>query len=51
MRDGCSDQQLSTAMADIWRERTDHYSELRGAMTKESRAAGDKKIEMSYIGG
>jgi cyclic pyranopterin phosphate synthase len=51
MRDGCSDQQLSTAMADIWRERTDHYSELRGAMTRGSPSVGGKKIEMSYIGG
>jgi cyclic pyranopterin phosphate synthase len=51
MRDGCSDQQLSTEMAGIWRGRTDHYSELRGAMPQEAPATGDKKIEMSYIGG
>jgi cyclic pyranopterin phosphate synthase len=51
MRGGCSDQQLSIAMADIWGERTDHYSELRAAMSKGRRAAGGKKIEMSYIGG
>lgn len=51
MRGGCSDEELSTAMADIWRERTDHYSELRGAMTKASPDTGGKKIEMSYIGG
>jgi cyclic pyranopterin phosphate synthase len=37
---------LSTAVAGIWRARTDRYSELRGAAT-----AGLKKIEMSYIGG
>jgi GTP 3',8-cyclase len=46
LRGGASDQQLSTAIAGIWRERTDHYSELRGKAT-----AGMKKIEMSYIGG
>jgi GTP 3',8-cyclase len=51
MRGGCSDEQLSTAMANIWRERTDRYSELRGAKTNEFRATGQKKIEMSYIGG
>jgi cyclic pyranopterin phosphate synthase len=51
MRGGCSDEQLSTAMAQIWRERADRYSELRGAMTQELRTTGRKKIEMSYIGG
>lgn len=51
MRGGCSDEQLSTVMAHIWRERTDRYSELRSAKTRELRAPGKKKIEMSYIGG
>ena len=51
MRNGCSDEQLSTAMINIWRERTDRYSELRSAKTKELRATGKSKIEMSYIGG
>jgi len=51
LRSGCSDQQLSTAMAQIWAERTDNYSELRTAKTSELRAAGKTKIEMSYIGG
>jgi len=51
MRGGCSDEQLSTVMADIWRERTDRYSDLRSAKTHELRTTGKKKIEMSYIGG
>ncbi len=51
IRGGCSDDQLSDAMAHIWRERTDRYSELRSARTSELRATGKKKIEMSYIGG
>ena len=51
MRDGCSDEQLSTVMARIWRDRTDRYSELRSAKTSELRASGKKKVEMSYIGG
>ena len=51
MRGGCSDEQLSTAMGHIWRERTDRYSELRSAKTNELRGTGGKKIEMSYIGG
>ena len=51
MRGGCSDEQLSTVMAHIWRGRTDRYSELRSANTNGLRAAGKSKIEMSYIGG
>jgi cyclic pyranopterin phosphate synthase len=51
VRGGCSDEELSTVMADIWRERTDRYSELRSAKTNELSAAGRKRIEMSYIGG
>jgi cyclic pyranopterin phosphate synthase len=51
MRGGCSDEQLASVMAQIWRERTDRYSELRSAKTSELQATGKKKIEMSYIGG
>jgi GTP 3',8-cyclase len=51
MRGGCSDEQLATAMAQIWRERTDRYSELRSAKSSELLVTGRKKIEMSYIGG
>ena len=51
MRGGCSDQQLGAAMAHIWRERTDRYSELRSAKSTGPGASGKKKIEMSYIGG
>ena len=51
MRGGCTDEQLSTVMAHIWRERNDRYSELRSSKTRELRASGAKKIEMSYIGG
>ncbi|MCY7326462.1 MAG: GTP 3',8-cyclase MoaA [Microbacteriaceae bacterium] len=51
MRGGCSDEQLSGAMAAIWRQRTDNYSERRGSATGDIRASGKKRIEMSYIGG
>jgi cyclic pyranopterin phosphate synthase len=51
IRNGCSDEELSKAMINIWRERTDRYSELRSAKTKELRETGKSKIEMSYIGG
>jgi cyclic pyranopterin phosphate synthase len=51
LRGGATDDELSAAMASIWRERTDRYSDLRSAKTSELRASGKKKIEMSYIGG
>ncbi|EPR76680.1 Molybdenum cofactor biosynthesis protein MoaA [Leifsonia rubra CMS 76R] len=50
MRDGCSDDKLSAVMAQIWRDRTDRYSELRSLNTKRP-TDGAQKIEMSYIGG
>jgi len=50
MRSGKTDQEISAAVAHLWRSRADRYSELRSAKTKdENRTAG--KIEMSYIGG
>ena len=51
LRAESTDEQLSTAMADIWKGRSDRYSELRAAKTNELGVAGKKKIEMSYIGG
>ncbi|MDY7556788.1 radical SAM protein [Cryobacterium sp. 10C3] len=51
LRGGATDDDLSAAMAAVWRERTDRYSDLRSAKTSELRASGKKKIEMSYIGG
>ncbi|GAA3737213.1 GTP 3',8-cyclase MoaA [Leifsonia bigeumensis] len=50
LRGGASDNELSEAMATIWRARTDRYSELRGLNTPRS-GRGAKRIEMSYIGG
>lgn len=49
-----SDEEISTALAHLWRVRADRYSELRHEMKVEEaiqsgRAA--KKVEMSYIGG
>jgi len=51
MRSGCSDEQLSTVIARIWRTRTDRYSELRSAHADDSSTNTTRKIEMSYIGG
>ena len=51
IRNGCTDQQLTGALAHIWAERTDNYSQRRSAQNTEPTATGKKKIEMSYIGG
>lgn len=55
LRGGCSDEELSTVLAHLWRARGDRYSEQRSEeMTVRStrpKGSGAKRIEMSYIGG
>ena len=54
LRDGRSDAEISSAVAQLWRGRGDRYSELRSSQTGLPGAAlepGKKKVEMSYIGG
>jgi GTP 3',8-cyclase len=46
LRGGATDQELTAALAAIWRGRSDRYSELRA-----TRAGPAERIEMSYIGG
>ena len=46
MRSGASDDEITHAIAAVWTERTDRYSDLRSEQT-----AGLHKIEMSFIGG
>jgi cyclic pyranopterin phosphate synthase len=46
LREGASDETLSTRIRSIWGRRTDRYSELRRAETPRR-----PRIEMSYIGG
>jgi cyclic pyranopterin phosphate synthase len=46
LRTGASDADIGGAIAGIWAQRADRYSEVRTEHT-----AGLKKIEMSYIGG
>jgi GTP 3',8-cyclase len=46
LRGGAGDREISAAIAAVWRQRDDRYSEVRTANT-----ARDPKIEMSYIGG
>jgi cyclic pyranopterin phosphate synthase len=50
MRNGCSDEELSDTLAQIWRVRADRYSELRSRATVAP-PEGESRIEMSYIGG
>ena len=46
LRGGADDQQLQTAIAEVWTARGDRYSEIRTDATTKA-----AKIEMSYIGG
>jgi len=46
VRGGATDDEIAKAIATVWTERTDRYSELRSEET-----AGLHKIEMSFIGG
>ena len=50
LRNGASDAELSAVLADIWRGRGDRYSELRSGLSAEA-GAGDRRVEMHYIGG
>ena len=46
LRNGASDDEIAGVLANIWRARTDRYSEERSAATP-----GLRKVEMSHIGG
>lgn len=50
LREGRSDEEISTVIAHIWRARADRYSEIRTSQTS-GLGAGVRKVEMSYIGG
>ena len=51
LRAGHSDAELSGAIAAIWQGRADRYSELRPVNTDGLARAGERRVEMSYIGG
>jgi GTP 3',8-cyclase len=49
---GGSDTELTSTIGQIWRGRSDRYSELRSAQAPDTHAtAGARRVEMSYIGG
>ena len=50
LRDGRSDAEISTVIAQLWRARSDRYSETR-TMNTSGIERSAKKVEMSYIGG
>ena len=47
---GVGDEELASAIGQIWQRRTDRYSQLRGSMPPD-RGTGGRRVEMSYIGG
>jgi cyclic pyranopterin phosphate synthase len=49
LRDGRSDEEIASVVAQLWRARGDRYSELRTSQTDGLQRAN--KVEMSYIGG
>ena len=46
LRGGSTDEAIRDALAAIWQQRSDRYSEIRTAETAKAR-----KVEMSFIGG
>ncbi|MFZ2737133.1 MAG: GTP 3',8-cyclase MoaA [Burkholderiaceae bacterium] len=50
LRSGVSDDKLSSALSQIWRGRSDRYSEQRASLQPDSSTQG-RRVEMSYIGG
>jgi cyclic pyranopterin phosphate synthase len=51
LRNGSSDADIASAIGLIWNEREDRYSELRGQNLQPPPVPGQKRVEMSYIGG
>jgi cyclic pyranopterin phosphate synthase len=53
LREGRSDAEISSAVAQLWRGRADRYSDTRTTNTINTTGIerGPKRVEMSYIGG
>lgn len=51
LREGRSDLEIASSIAQLWRRRDDRYSETRTINTDGLGRGTGKKIEMSYIGG
>jgi GTP 3',8-cyclase len=50
VRGGTSDAEIAAAIGLVWQQRGDRYSELRSAVHGAA-PAGEKRVEMHYIGG
>lgn len=50
LRSGHSDDEIAAALAPIWSERADRYSELR-SQADHAEPGGERRVEMHYIGG
>lgn len=50
LRGGAGDADIAAAIAPIWQQRTDRYSELRSTLPADN-TQGARRVEMSYIGG
>lgn len=50
LRGGASDTDIASAIAPIWQQRNDRYSELRSSLPADT-GQGARRVEMSYIGG
>ncbi len=52
LRGNYNDEQIASAVGNIWHKRDDRYSELRAALPADTQIGDSKKrVEMSYIGG
>ncbi len=52
LRGNYNDEQITSAVGNIWHKRDDRYSELRAALPADTQIGDSKKrVEMSYIGG
>jgi cyclic pyranopterin phosphate synthase len=52
LRTGASDAEIAAAIAPIWQQRDDRYSQLRSEMPPDvAPVRQGRRIEMSYIGG
>ncbi|MGQ0729669.1 GTP 3',8-cyclase MoaA [Acidovorax sp.] len=50
LRGGANDAEIASAIAPIWQQRNDRYSELRSSLPADT-GQGARRVEMSYIGG
>lgn len=50
IRGGASDEDILSAIGQIWHQRDDRYSQLRSELVADT-STGARRVEMSYIGG